>query len=98
MSSIPTTLSASRARENFYTILEEVAKKLKRFTITRRGEAQVVIIHPDEVASWEETMDILSNKKLVAQILKSETERKKGKIVSEKKLLKELRISPKDLK
>lgn len=98
MSSVPTTISASRARDNFYTLLEEVANKLKRFTITRRGEAQVVMMHPEEVASWEETMEILTEKKLVAQILRSESERKTGKVVSEDKLLKELGISPDDLK
>lgn len=98
MRSISTVLSASQARSNFYTILEEVARKLKRFVITRRGEAQAVVMHPDEVASWEETMEILADKKLVAQILRSETERKTGKVSPEEKLLKELRISPKDLK
>lgn len=98
MSSIPTTISASKARSNLYTILDEVASKLKRFTITRRGEARAVVIHPDEVASWEETMDILSDTKLVAKILASESERKAGKVVSEKKLLKELGISPNDIK
>lgn len=97
MAFTPTTISASHARRNFYTLLEEVANKLKRFTITRRGEAQVVMMHPDEVASWEETMEVLADKKLVAQILKSEVERKKGKVVSEKKLLKELGISSRDL-
>ena len=98
MTSIPATISASKARVNFYTLLEEVANKLKRFTVTRRGEAQAVLLHPDEVASWEETMDILADKKLVAQILKSEADRKAGKGVSKKKLLQELGISPKELK
>ena len=95
---IPNTIPASKARSNFYALIEEVTNKLKRFTITRRGQAQVVMMHPDEVASWEETMDILSDKKLVTDILKSEAERKSGKAVSEAKLLKELGIVPKDLK
>ena len=43
-------------------------------------------------------MDILSDKKLVIDILKSEAERKSGRAVSEAKLLKELGITPKDLK
>lgn len=89
------TIPASKARSNFYTLIEQVFNKLRRFTITKHGEAQVVMMHPDEVASWEETMDILSNKRLVADILKSESERKAGKVVSEEKLLKELGISPK---
>jgi len=95
---IPSTLSASKARGNFYTLIDEVSRKLRRFTITKRGEAQVVLMHPDEVASWEETMDILSDNKLVADILKSESERKAGKGVSEKKIYKELGITPEDLK
>jgi prevent-host-death family protein len=97
MSSVTTTISASQARNSFYTLLDEVANKLKRFIITRRGEAQVVLIHPEEVASWEETMDILANKKLIGQIIKSETERRVGKVISEEKVLAELGISPKDL-
>ena len=98
MSSLATTLSASKARSNLYTILKEVNSKVKRFTITRKGEAQAVVIHPDEVASWEETVDILADKKLVGEIFKSESERKSGKVVPEKKLLKELGVSFKDLK
>ena len=95
---ISDTISASKARSNFYSIMEEVTRKLRRFTVTRRGEAQVVIMHPDEVASWEETMEILSDKNLAIDILKSEEERKSGKSISEAKLLKELEISPKSLK
>jgi len=98
MSTVPATISASRARSDFYTLLDEVSTKLKRFTITRRGEAQVVLMHPDEVASWEETMDILADKKLVAEILRSESERKAGQVVSEKELWKELGIFPDTLK
>jgi prevent-host-death family protein len=97
VSSIPTTISASKARSNFYTLLEEVAKKLKRFTITRRGEAKAVILSPEEVASWEETMEILSNEKLVKEIAQAERELAQGKIISEKKLLKNLGITEKNL-
>ena len=95
---ISDTISASKARSNFYTLIEEVTNKLRRFTLTRRGEAQVVIMHPDEVASWEETMEILSDKILVGEILKSEAERKSGKFIPEAKLLKQLKISSENLK
>jgi prevent-host-death family protein len=98
MKTIPTTISASKARSNFYTLLDEVSNKLKRYVITRRGNAKVILMHPDEVASWEETMDILSDTKLVSDIIKSEKERKSKKTVTENKLLKELGVSSKDLK
>jgi antitoxin YefM len=97
MGIVSASLPASKARSNFYTILEEVAGKLKRFTITRRGKAQAVVMHPDEVAAWEETMDILADKKLVTQILKSELERRRGEGVTEKKLLRELGLSKEDV-
>ncbi len=91
------TISASQARANFYTLIDEVSKKLKRFTITRRGEAQMVLMHPDEVASWEETMEILADKELTSQVLKSEVEKKTGKKLTEKQVLKKLSISPEDI-
>lgn len=98
MSILPATLPASLARSNFYTILEEVAKKLKRFTITHRGRPQAMVVHPDEVASWEETMEILADSQLVKDVAKAEKELASGKMISEKKLLQELGISEQDLK
>lgn len=41
----------------------------------------------------EDAMETLVGKKLVAEILKSESERKTGKVVTEKKLFKKLGIS-----
>lgn len=98
MSGLSSVISASQARNNFYTLIRDVDDKLRRFTITLRGKAKAVMLHPDEVAAWQETMEILADKKLVAQILKSESERKAGRVISEKKLLKELKITPEDLK
>ena len=92
------TISASKARNNLYKILDEVKNGLKSYTITLRGEAQAVIINPEEVESWEETLDILSDNKLVAQILKSQEEIKSGDYLSEDDLIKKLNISKKELK
>jgi antitoxin YefM len=92
------TISASKARNNFYKILDEVKNGLKNYTITLRGEAQAVVINPEEVESWEETLDILSDNKLVAQILKSQEEIKSGDYINEDDLIKKLNISKKELK
>lgn len=97
MKTLDSTISASRARTNFYNILNEV-KKLKRFTITRRGSVQAVIMSPEEVESWEETMEIMSNKQLVNDIREGIEDIKAGRTISEEALLKELKISPEDLK
>lgn len=98
MPSLSPTLPASVARKNFYTILEEVGSKLRRFSITRRGRVQAVLMHPEEVAAWEETMDILADKKLVRDIARAKRERLAGQFISEKALLKHLGIKETDLK
>ncbi|GAH07280.1 unnamed protein product [marine sediment metagenome] len=92
------TISASKARDNLYKILNEVKNGLKSYTITLRGEAQAVVINPEELEAWEETLDILSDNKLVAQILKSQEEIKMGKYLNEDDIIKELNISKKELK
>ena len=92
------TISASKARDNLYKILDEVKNGLKSYTITLRGVAQAVVINPEELETWEETLDILSDNKLVAQILKSQEEIKMGQYLSEDDIIKELNISKKELK
>lgn len=91
------TISASKARNNLYKILNEVKNGLKSYTITLRGEAQAVIINPEELEAWQETLDILSDDKLVSNILKSLDDIKKGDYISEDNLIKELKISEKEL-
>jgi len=98
MSAIPNTISASQARSNFYTIIDEVSNKLRRFTITRRGQAKVVLMSPDEVEAWDETMEIMSDKKLTKDIQEGLEDIKKGRTISHEKLLKELGITEDDLK
>lgn len=98
MKTLSSVLPASEARSNFYTIIEEVGDKLRRFTITLRGKAKAVVMHPDEVAAWEETMDILSNKKLVKDIQEGLEDIKKGRISSEDKLLRELGIKKSEIR
>ncbi|MCG2791715.1 MAG: type II toxin-antitoxin system Phd/YefM family antitoxin [Actinomycetia bacterium] len=92
------TISASKARDNLYKILDEVKNGLKSYTITLRGEAQAVVINPEELEAWEETLDILSDNKLIAQLLKSQEEIKMGKYLNEDDIIKELNISKEELK
>jgi len=90
-------ISASKARNNLYKILDEVKNGLKSYTITLRGEAQAVVINPEEVESWEETLDILSDNKLLKQLLISNKEIDDGESLEEDEILKELNIDRKEL-
>jgi prevent-host-death family protein len=80
MSSLSTIIPANEARTNFYQILDEVGNNLRQFTISHRGKPGAIIMSIDEFNGWQETMEILSNKKLFDDILKS----KKSKIISSK--------------
>lgn len=82
MNNLSAVLPASQARANFYDLLDEVSDKLRRFTITLRGKVKAVVMPAEEVESWEETLEIMSNKKLVAQINEGLDDIKHGRVIS----------------
>lgn len=76
-----TTVSVTHARDNLYDLIEEVSSG-KKIAITNKGETKAVLISADELASWEATMDVMSDKKLVMGIKKGLDDIKKGRVVS----------------
>lgn len=68
MTTLNATLPANEARSNFYQLLDKVGGQLQQFTITLRGKARAVIISAEEFASWQETLEVMSDKKLVQSI------------------------------
>lgn len=77
---LPTYLTVSDARTNLYGMMEEIRRFLKRFIITHRGKPQAVLMPIEDLESWEETLDILSNKKLMADLNQAEKDRKAGRV------------------
>lgn len=92
MAHLPTIIPASEARSNFYNLLDEVSSTSKRFIITRRGRAQAVVLSPEEVESWEETLEIMSNKKLVKDIKEGLSDLKRGRVTPLEDVIKELKL------
>ena len=68
MNNLNTVLPANEARSNFYQILEEAGANLRQFTITHRGKPPVVVMAAEELESWQETLEIMANSKLMAGI------------------------------
>lgn len=93
MAQLSTIISANDARTNFYQILDEVSKNLRRFTITRRDGTRAVVMSEDEVDAWEETLDILSNKKLAKDLLEAKNDRKARRVYSLESIEKELKLN-----
>lgn len=90
MSHLPTIIPASQARSNFYNLIDEVSKTLKRFVITKHGRAKAVVLSPEEVESWEETIEILSDKKLMKSLKEGEEDIEKGRTHDWEEVKKEL--------
>lgn len=91
---LPTTLTVSDARANLYDMMESVRKYLKRYVITHKGIPQAVLLPIEDVESWEETLDILSNKKLMRDIRQAEKDFKAGRYSTLEEVEKRLKIIP----
>ena len=79
--------TASEARENLYRLIASAAKGLNSYEIKLRGKPSVVLISKDEVESWLETLDILSNPSEIKAIRAAK--KQKG-LISHRDLLKKL--------
>jgi len=76
MTHLATTLPANEARTNFYQILDEVGTNLRQFTISHRGKPGAVIMSIEEFEGWQETMEIMADKKLFNSLMKARSETK----------------------
>ncbi len=80
------TVSATAARANFYDLIDEVFASGKAVAITNKGETKAMLISPEELSSWEATLDVMSDKSLVRGIKKGMEDIKKGRLVSWEKV------------
>lgn len=87
------TISATSARANLYDLIDEVFTSGKSVGITKKGETKAVLISPEELASWEATLDVMSDKKLVEGIKKGMEDIRKGKLVSWEEVRKKARLA-----
>ncbi len=92
MTNLAPTLPANEARTNFYELLSEVGDNLRRFVITHRGKARAIIMPIEDVEAWEETLEILSDKKLMEDLKQSRKDIKEGRVYSLDDVLKELQL------
>ena len=68
----------SEARGKLPDLIKKIAQMGKHLIITKNGKAEVVMISPEEL----ETLEIKSDQKLLASILRAEEDIQKGNIYS----------------
>lgn len=68
-------------------VVDAVQGTHERVTITRNGKPAAVLISPDDLASLEETLEILSDHATVARLREARVEVERGEVLSRDELL-----------
>lgn len=75
MESVPFT----RAKAQLSEIVDRVEREHQRLAVTRHGKTAAVLINGDDLASLEETVEIMRDPELMSSIRISRDQAEKGK-------------------
>ncbi len=81
-----TTLPLVEIKKRLSEIIDGVERHHERVVLTRHGKPAAVIISPDDLASLEETLDILSDPNALREIRESESDVAAGEFVTGEEL------------
>ena len=73
--------SLGDVRDHFSEVVDRVEHQCERVTVTRNGRPVAVLISPDELAELEETLDVLSDPKALADIREADLAYTAGNVV-----------------
>ena len=88
------TIPLTELRPNLPQIMGRVSKYFDRYVITRHGKPEAVLLSEEDYESLLETLDILSDRKLMKDIKKAKVEFKNGKGIPWEKVKKKLGYVP----
>ncbi len=75
------TLGLTEARKDLSKLVDEVTSAHEHVTITRQGRPAAVVMSADEFESWQETLEILADRKTMAALKRAERDIKAGRVV-----------------
>jgi prevent-host-death family protein len=81
-----TTTSLADAKNRLSEIIQSAQDTHERFVITKNGRPAVVLISVDDLESLEETLDVLSDPQLMAEIREAQAEAARGEFATEAEL------------
>ncbi|HLD57216.1 MAG TPA: type II toxin-antitoxin system Phd/YefM family antitoxin [archaeon] len=85
------TLPITKARENLTELVDRAARLRNEYTITVNGEPKAVLLSVDEYESLKETLEILSNTKLMEDLREAEAQATRGELVDWEDFKEEMR-------
>jgi prevent-host-death family protein len=66
------TMSLATVKARFSELVDRVERQQDRVVVTRNGKPAAVLISPDDLESLEETLAVMSDRSVAAQIRESE--------------------------
>jgi antitoxin YefM len=76
------TLPLAEVKARLSEIVERVLRGQERVVITRNGRPAAVLVSPEDLESLEETLAVLSDPELMAQIQEGDRAVERGEVVS----------------
>lgn len=84
------TIPLTELRPKLPKVMDRISKYFDRYIITRHGKPEAVMLSEEDYQGLLETLDILSDQRLIKSIKKAEEDLKKGKGISWEKAKKQL--------
>jgi antitoxin YefM len=79
---MPEMLPLSAVKARLSELVDRVAREQERVVVTRNGRPAAVLVSPDDLESLEETLAVLSDPELLADIREGMAAVKRGDVVS----------------
>ena len=76
------TLPLATVKARFSELVDRVVREQDRVVVTRNGRAVAVLISPDDLEGLEETLAIMSDPELMAQIRQGNEDIARGETIS----------------
>lgn len=86
MNPITKSLTVTQAKRKLLEIVDQIEKMKDMVTLTRNGIPTTVMMSLDDYESMVETLEILSDSRVMASLKKSEQQRKKGKLLTDEEV------------
>jgi antitoxin YefM len=80
------TLPLAEVKAKLSEMVDRVEHQHDRITVTRNGRPVAVLMSPEDLASLEETLELLSNPTALADIEQARQEAKAGKLLTAEQL------------
>ena len=90
--SMNTTIPASKARKDFFKLIQSADRPGASVTITVEGEAKVVMMSVEDFEGWKETLEVMEDKALMKGIREGLTDLNKKKTLPADEVKKMLKL------